>query len=241
VNRIIAYAYKQQYKPGIIGLFINPFYYARTNLYHHVRKYSHYIRGRVLDIGCGNKPYEDIIHCEEYVGLEIDTEQNRSSKKADFFYDGGTFPFKDIDFDSIIISQVLEHIFEPEFFLSEVRRVLKPCGTLLLTVPFVWDEHDQPLDYARYSSFGIKYLLEKHGFSILHQDKLGDDAGMIFQLANAYMYKLITTKHKYITCLLMTLFCFPVNCIGVLMSKIFPKNKDLYLDNLIIAQKGQNL
>jgi SAM-dependent methyltransferase len=68
---------------------------------------------------------------------------------------------------------VLEHVFNPDDFLNEVNRVLKPSGKLLLTVPFVWDEHEQPYDYARYSSFGLRSLLEKHGFSIVKHEKVG--------------------------------------------------------------------
>ena len=56
-------------------------------------------------------------------------------------------------------NQVLEHVFNPDDFVREIARVLKPGGALLLTVPFVWNEHEQPYDYARYSSFGLRAFL----------------------------------------------------------------------------------
>ena len=117
------------------------------------------MNGRLLDVGCGRKPYRDLFPTKDYVGLEIDTPENRLRNQADIFYDGNSFPFEDHDFDGIICNQVLEHVFNPDQFVRELRRVLKSRGLLLLTVPFVWDEHEQPRDYARYTSFGLKSLV----------------------------------------------------------------------------------
>ena len=68
------------------------------------------------------------------------------NKHADRSYDGKTFPFSDGEFDAVLTSEVLEHVFNPDEFLSEINRVLRDDGVLLLTVPFVWDEHEQPFD-----------------------------------------------------------------------------------------------
>ena len=104
------------------------------------------------------------------------------------------FPFESEQFDSVLCNQVLEHVFNPDFFISEISRVLKPSGKLLLFVPFVWDEHEQPNDYARYSSFALKFMLEKHGFRLISQIKTCADATIIFQLINAYLYKIFFQK-----------------------------------------------
>ena len=109
----------------------------------------------MIDIGCGNKPYKNLFkHCKSYIGLEIESENKNS---ADFTYDGKNFPFEDETFDSAVCSEVLEHVFEPNQFLKEVNRVLKKNGLIILTLPFFWDEHEQPYDYARYTSFGLIY------------------------------------------------------------------------------------
>ena len=142
-----------------LGLIFNPFFFARKNLYNHIRSLSAKIFGRVLDVGCGNKPYKNLISYSEYIGLEFDTPENRVAKKADFFYDGKYLPFKDCEFDSILTTQVLEHVFTPEIFVAELYRVLKPGGVMLLTVPFIWNEHEEPFDFGRYSSFGLRALL----------------------------------------------------------------------------------
>src|SRR3990172_12434356 len=180
---------KEQSEPTFIGLFLNPFFIARRGLLKSIKELGIDIKGKTLDVGCGTKPYEKYFNSSEYIGLEIETTMNREIKQADYFYDGKKFPFSNSEFDSIVTNQVLEHVFNPDEFLSEINRVLKTNGKLLLTVPFVWDEHEQPYDYARYSSFGLRALLEKQGLKVLQHKKLGTDASIHFQLANAYLYK----------------------------------------------------
>ncbi len=231
------YIEKQEFNPDITGLLINPFYFARRGLYKNIKELSKFIKGRVLDVGCGQKPYEELFNCEQYIGLEYDSPQNRAVKKADYFYDGTTFPFDGKEFDSAVMNEVLEHVFNPDQFLKELNRVLKDGANLLLTVPFVWDEHEQPYDYARYSSFGIKHLLEKHGFEILEFRKSVDNIGVIFQLINDYIYKLIIKKGKKYEFWLTNFLTAPFNITGIVLAFILPKNKDLYLDNIVLAKK----
>lgn len=232
---------KEDFQPRFIGIFTNPFYFARKGLFHNLKEIAKLIQGKTLDVGCGQKPYQDFCNSSEYVGLEIDSPENRAHKKADYFYDGLHFPFQNEEFDSIVTNQVLEHVFNPTEFLSEVNRVLKKKGNLLLTVPFVWDEHEQPYDYARYSSFGIASLLEKHGFEIIEHKKTMCDVRTIFQLINNYIYKKTVTQ-KYFVNLLSTLFLMaPFNILGELFAAILPKNEDLYLDNIVFARKINNL
>jgi SAM-dependent methyltransferase len=231
---------KEQFYPSLLGLFINPFYFARKGLVENIESFSLFVTGKTLDVGCGSKPYQKLFNVSEYIGLEIDSEHNRKNKKADYFYQGDNFPFTDEEFDSVISNQVLEHIFNTDIFFSEINRVLKPQGVLLITVPFVWDEHEQPDDYARYSSFGLKYLLEKHGFKILEYRKSMNDVRIIFQLINAYLYKKTVTSNQYINLITTILLMSSFNILGELLSRILPKNDDLYLDSIILAQKEKN-
>ena len=229
---------KENFNPKIIGLFTNPFYFARKGLYIHISELIVCLNGKLLDIGCGRKPYQALAHnVTEYVGLEIDDEGQRVHEFADYLYDGNKMPFDDNAFDSIFCSQVFEHVFNPEEFIKEVRRVLKTDGQLLLTVPFVWDEHEQPYDYARYSSYGLVHFLKKEGFEIIQQRKSTPNIATIFQLINAYIYKVTVTNNKFINVITTFLLMSPFNILGFLLSKITPKNEDLYLDNIILVKK----
>ena len=140
-------------------------------------------------------------------------------------------------FDSVLCNQVLEHVFNPDYFLSEIHRVLKPSGKLLLTVPFVWDEHEKPYDFARYTSFGLTSLLEKNGFHVLEHRKIGADATILFQLINAYFFKVIQKLPKIIRFFLVISIMAMVNILGVILGWVLPKNPDLYLDQLILVEK----
>ena len=231
---------KEQYLPTFLGIFVNPFYIARTGLHKAIKEFGPSINGRTLDVGCGTKPYEKYFSSTEYVGLEIETTLNREIKKADYFYDGEKFPFKNEEFDSVITNQVLEHVFNPDEFLSEINRVMKPKGKLLLTVPFVWDEHEQPYDYARYSSFGLKALLEKSGFKIISLQKSRKDFSVLAQLEIAYFYKKVRKVRS--VKIIFTLVIFPLMTLaGILSGAIFPDNEDLYLDNIVLAEKEDNV
>ena len=227
----------QQFAPGLGGVWLNPFYFARKALREEIGNLASNLQGKILDVGCGTKPYRELFNCTEYVGLEIDSEQNRKSKQADYYYDGLTFPFDNASFDGVICNQVLEHVFTPDSFLLEINRVLKDNGKLLLTVPFVWDEHEQPYDFARYSSFGLKSLLEKSGFEVIQQRKTNDDARVLFQLLNAYLYKAFRTSNAKINLLVCLCVMGPINIFGVIVSKLLPKNQDLYLDQVVLAIK----
>jgi len=231
---------RAMFYPGFLGLFINPFYFARKGLLQHIRDLGPKIIGETLDVGCGNKHYKKLFASSEYIGLEIDSDANRKVKSADYYYDGHQFPFDDGVFDSLVTNQVFEHVFNPDEFLDESFRVLKPGGFLLMTVPFVWDEHEQPYDFARYSSFGIRHLLEQHGFEIVEQRKSMDDIRVIFQLINAYIYKKTVTSSARLNLLLTILLMAPWNILGELLHWILPRNPDLYLDNIVLAKKQED-
>jgi len=228
---------RQTFFPGWLGIFVNPFYFARSGLRDAMTEFAPMLSGRLLDVGCGSKPYQALFTVYAYIGLDIDSEASRKRGIADHHYDGNTFPFADASFDSVLCNQVLEHVFNPNEFLGEIVRVLKPGGKLLLTVPFVWDEHEQPYDYARYSSFGLRALLEKQGLKVLQHKKLGADASILFQLANAYLFK-VTQGLSMLFKLLFTASVMAfVNISGVIARRLLPDNPDLFLDHVVLAEK----
>ena len=79
--------------------------------------------------------------------------------------------------------------------------------------------------------------MKKYGFEILEQRKSNNGLEVIFQLLNAYIYKTTLTKNIYLNLLLTLILIAPINVVGVVLSKLFPKNNDLYLDNIILAKK----
>ncbi len=241
-NKIKAYYKRLSFLPNFFSLFVNPFYFARKGLYQGIKSFSHHIKGKTLDVGCGQKPYRSLFQVSEYIGMDMKDAGNENvNNEIDVYYDGKTFPFEDKSFDSVLCNQVFEHVFNPEEFLKEINRVTKPDGMLLMTVPFLWDEHSQPYDYARYSSFGLSHVITKHGFEIMEFRKSVNDIRVIFQLINAYIFKKTVTKSNYINLLFSLILMTPFNIIGEVFSFVLPRNDDLYLDNIVIAKKVNHL
>jgi SAM-dependent methyltransferase len=196
------------------------------------------LSGEVLDVGCGRKPYRAFVPAARYVGLDIDSPVTRALGAADVFYDGRQFPFGDASFDGVLCSQVFEHVFNPEEFLGEIHRVLRPGGQLVLAVPFVWDEHEQPHDFARYSSFGLRALLERNGFIVEAHHRSVADSRVLFQLAAAYMYKVTLTDSRWLRHAAQLGLIAPINLAGVVLGRLLPGNVDLYLDNIVLARRA---
>jgi SAM-dependent methyltransferase len=228
---------KERFDPSWLGLLVNPFYHSRRGLIRELREIGPALTGEVLDVGCGRKPYRTLIPATRYVGLDIDSPVTRTLGAADVYYEGGRFPFPDESFDGVLCSEVLEHIFAPEEFLGEIHRVLRPGGRLLLTVPFVWDEHEQPHDFARYTSFGLRAVLERAGFAIIEQRKSGANARAVAQLAAAWLYKVTRTRHRVLNLAAQLALIAPVNVAGGFLGAVLPCNPDFYLDNVVLATR----
>jgi len=236
-NRIIGFLKHQSFQPNIVSIFINPFFFIRYAYFKNIKKIIPQLKGKLLDFGCGRKPFEDLFSVEKYIGVDLEnTGHDHSNSKVDVYYDGKHLPFQNNSFDSLFCSEVLEHIFNPDDILQELNRVLKPGAKAIITVPFSWNEHETPYDYARYSSYGIKHLLEKNGFTILEHIKSGNFARVNFQNWALYFFELFKRwgKTGYMISLL---FIAPINIIGSILLLVLPRNETLYFTNIILAEK----
>jgi hypothetical protein len=105
-----------------------------------------------------------------------------------------------------------------------------------LTVPFVWDEHEQPYDYARYSSFGLAHLARKHGFEVVDARRTLPDASIFAQLWMAYAFKAVRQWPPALRKPLLALMSLPVNLLGLALP-LLPASPDLYLDNVMLWRR----
>lgn len=195
----------------------------------------------MLDFGCGNKPYKSLFQVTEYVGLDThDSGHDHTHDEIDVFYDGKRIPFDDAYFDSVLSSEVFEHVFNLPGVLTEISRVVKPGGHLLITIPFVWEEHEAPYDFARYTSFGITSLLQEAGFEILVLKKTTRYVETIFQTINAYIVKGLFRSNRYVKVLLSPFLIAPFTILGLVFSRILPNDESLYSNLLIVAKKNES-
>ena len=133
-----------------------------------IRCASKHLKGRLIDIGCGIKPYKELVspYITEHIG--VDHEETLHDKSSiDLFGTAYDIPAEDESFDSAICTAVIEHLEEPEAAIRECFRVLKWGGAAIYSIPFIWHLHEEPRDFYRYSKYGIKYLFEKAGFEMI--------------------------------------------------------------------------
>ena len=237
-RRLINFYKKQLFFVNVVSIFINPNYFSRKGLLKYIRKEAPNLKGRLLDFGCGRKPWISLFRVDEYIGVDIEESgHDHLDSLIDVFYDGHTLPFEDNSFDSIFSSETLEHLFNIDEILTEFKRVLKQSGQLLITVPFTWNEHEQPYDFARYTSFGLSDLLQRHGFEIIRLHKTSTYFETVCQLFNSFWIESVFPQNKLIRTLLEVIFLGPLNILFILLNFILPNNKALYLNQVLLAKK----
>lgn len=129
---------------------------------------------RVLDAGAGEGRYRDWFrHCR-YAGVDLgigDTRWNYAG--LDALADLTRLPFRDGTFDAMVNIVVLEHTRQPDRVMAELARTLRPGGRLLLVVPQLWEVHQQPNDYFRFTRYGLEWLLDQAGLTPVRLDPVG--------------------------------------------------------------------
>ena len=132
----------------------------------------HYARGRLIDLGCGKVPLYgcyrrlvDEITCVDWPqsvhaltdrGSHLDLEADLSQP----------VPYADASFDTLILSDVLEHVPTPEALWLEMARLLAPGGHVLLNTPFLYGIHEAPHDYARYTEYALRRFALQAGLDV---------------------------------------------------------------------------
>lgn len=216
-------------------------YLLRHQLLKAISRNTHFMKGKMMDFGCGSKPYQSLFKVEDYVGVDFNGQgHSHENEQIDVFYDGKVLPFPDNHFDSVFSTEVFEHVFNLEEMVKEIKRVMKPGARILVTCPFAIPEHEQPNDYARYSSFGIQHLFDKNGFKVLHYEKIGNHFDTLIQLRISYYTLVLLPKFDRIGFLkkILEKIIFPIyNIIGIFFSKVFSNKNSLYMNNLIVCEK----
>lgn len=218
-----------------------PYFFIRRAILRGIKQNAPLLKGKLLDFGCGSKPYRSLFEVEEYLGVDFENEgHSHENEEIDIYYDGQQLPFERDHFDSILCSEVFEHVFNLPDILSELNRVLKPGGKMLVTCPFVWKEHEVPHDYARYTLFALEDLFQKKGFRVIVKGKGGNFAETLAQLTVLFLHDTVYGKVARIPIVkhlgIFFLMVIPNLC-GRFLSKIFHRKNQLYLSNIIVAEK----
>ena len=208
-----------------------------------IAAHAHLAHGVLLDVGCGLKPYEKIFapYVEKYYGTEYSPESGFRGNRADVAGDASAMPFASESVDTILCTEVLEHVAHPEKVIEEFARILKPDGIIITTAPFFYPIHDS-FDFFRYTDEGIAVIMRRHGLEIEKIEPLSGTGLTVALMFNFYLFDLgfMWTKWMYpiglvLRPVLWLLICL-VNLLGWIMEKAIP-SKQMAFNHLTIGKK----
>lgn len=148
-----------------------------------------FFNDRLLDIGCGQKPYALLINSlvKKYIGLDLPGQDE--VKCSDIFADGLSIPFKSESFATVLATDMLDEVASPLHLLWEANRVLKPDGHLIVLVSNHYDIFQKGTVYAQYTADGLRYLAEKSGFNVVLMKTKGKLLPFFFNLMVQFLYR----------------------------------------------------
>lgn len=185
-------------------------------------KLSPAIKGAVYDLGCGERPYESFVTSLGATYTGVDWSNTPHDMVADIFADlNEVLPLEKEIADTVLAFSVMEHLCEPGLFLSESYRILRPGGKVLLQVPFQWQIHEAPYDFYRYTPYGLKYLMEKAGFSNVKIETCGGYFSTATLKFNYFILRLV--RGPKLLKSIIKLFLIPVWTFTQLFALVFDR------------------
>jgi len=180
-----------------------------------------FFSGRLVDLGCAGVPLYG--YYKKYISEVVCVDWADSfheSSHLDIVQDlNQPLQLEDNQFDTALLSDVLEHIREPQNLINEVYRVLKPGGKLIINVPFMYWLHEDPYDYFRYTKYGLEYLLRNSGFEIVLLDEYGGAPEVVADIFAKNIKKLPVLGKPIALFVQWSCFLFAKSALGKRISK----------------------
>ena len=224
---------KIHYRPGRL-IFSGEWLNYRDNVRNIDRALAMIPAGKLLDVGCGARPFECRPGEIEWIGLDIE-----GNEQADFHGTAVDMPFAGETFDAILATQVLEHIEEPQRAMHEFARVLKVGGILILSCPQYWELHEEPRDFFRYTEYGLRYLCEKSGFEVFDLRREATGFGLVGLAVNNVIRAVGGTPTSTISKAIKAPFYLWVNLTSLVLGSIFRNERDVQ-GYTLLARKVKN-
>ena len=221
----------------------HPMFWVNRRLDAAIKSHSNLAHGVLLDVGCGLKPYEKFFkpYVTKYIGLEYSETSGYRGNAADLCGDAMQLPLADACVDTILCTEVLEHVPNPELAVSEFSRILRAGGTVIITAPFLFPVHDAH-DYFRYSPSGIAAILKRHDFEVEKVETLTGGGITVATLLSLFWFQLgfMWTKWLYpIGVVLRPVFLllvFITNILGWIGDQLIPSTQ-MSVDHLTIGKR----
>lgn len=146
-------------------------------------------RGRLLDLGCGNVPLYEMYRPAITSSVCVDWPSSYHGRDhVDVACDlNQPIPFSSGTFDTILLSDVIEHLFDYHTVWAELARLLRPSGKLIVGVPFLYWLHEDPYDYFRPTEFALRRYCEQNGLTVISLEPYGGAADVIFDISAKHL------------------------------------------------------
>jgi len=226
-------------KSGHYIIYLSFFRDLKSILDTHIKKGD-----RVFDIGCGNKPYEAYIRSltgndekEFYKGCDI---VQSSENKVDVLCEATNIPEPSEIYDVVICTQVIEHVFDHLKIFEEAGRLLKPGGRFIVSSNFIWENHEAPYDFYRFTEDCFKMLLTTAQFEPKENKANGGKWAVLGQLCIQILSQKNGSKNwfvkafRYVFNGSVTLFC---NLLFPYLDKWFPDTSRFALNYIFVGEK----
>jgi SAM-dependent methyltransferase len=188
-------------------------------------------RGRLLDLGCGNVPLYEMYRPRITSAVCVDWPNSYHGRAhVDVACDlNRPLPFADDSFDTIVMSDVLEHLFDYQTVWSEMARVLRPSGRLILGVPFLYWLHEEPFDYFRPTEFALRRYCDQHRLRVVALEPFGGALDVLFD---------ITAKHLAVSTTAARGFYWAGRAVMPLGRRLFARtDRKFPLGYLLVAER----
>lgn len=215
-------------------------YHAGVSIQKAISENLSKFKGYVLDVGCGYCPYKDLLlnngQVEKYIGLDLADNKNYDNH-PDLVWEGKNIPLKDESVDSVLATEVFEHVPELNLVLKEIYRVLKKDGVLFFTVPFLCPLHDIPFDEYRYTPYSMNRHFLTNNFSSVKIFSLGGWDASLAQIMGLWvnLRPMNSFKRNILQCIFLPIVKFLLKKDKPIHS--FDKNHLLYTGLYGIARK----
>ncbi len=237
---------KVKLKRLISHTFLNKNYIAESRLSESINEAVQHAKGLALDIGCGLKPYKDLLEtrAEKYLSLEYPGAEDYFGgciKDVDAYGDCQDLPFKSGTIDTVLCVEVIEHVPEPFKLVQESSRVLRDGGILILTAPSTFQIHMEPHDYFRFTKYGLQYLVRKAGLRVLSIRSRGRAVATMGQLLSTYLNEALvadpkTTQPRLVPATVVLPVCALLQGVALALDR-FTKSETLTIGYTVVCQK----
>lgn len=193
---------------------------------------TQYVSGKTLDFGAGSAKYRSLItpHTSEYVTFDM-----FPGDHIDVVGDALNPPFPDSTFDTVISTQVLEHVEKPWVVVHQIGRILKPGGVCIITAPFLVPYHADPHDFFRYTVQGMESLFRNEGFTIEKSGGYGNTPSVLAEMLH-FSHFSHYEKRTGIKLWLRDRVVGLVKTIAFKLDAVF-QNKTIYANTYVVARK----